>query len=152
MNQKVLVALTIIAIVLGVINLTLLFNPNLINIPFQSTPPDHSQKIPLEVWNIVINNSSDYYVIRVSVGLPDEVQTLFNCYIKVDYLTKNSTWKTITRNIGIVNYRQNPPVQENLRMDGDFLSEIPLRRGRGSIFIIYEGSNVKVEAYGYLKP
>lgn len=150
MNQKILVALTIIAIILGVLNMTLLLIPNLTNtLPFQSTPPDTAQKIPLEV-SYAIKNSSEYYVIRVHVSLPDEVQTLFNCYIQVDYLTKNDTWKTVSRNIGIVYYCQDPPINQNLRLDGDFMSDQNITHD--AYFQKYEESNIKVEAYGYLKP
>lgn len=151
MNQKVLVALTITAMILGVLNLTLLLIPYLQidTLPLQSTLPNASQKIPLKVSNIVIMVTSEYYVIRVTVSLPNEIHTLFDCYVQADYLTENNVWKTTTENIGIVNYDEY--IHPQLQLDADFNSgEPPIEPS--NYWQAYERANVKVEAYGYLKP
>jgi hypothetical protein len=146
MKQKVLVAIAIIALILGIINLILLL------VPPQSTPIDVAQKIPLTVTNIRITGGQDYlgvdrFVIQVTLNLPEEIPTLFNCSVQAEYLTVDDVWKSTSKNIGIVNYGdyENP----QLRLDTDFACEItPPSIGWQS----YDGNNLKVEAYGYLKP
>ena len=106
-------------------------------------------KNPLEISGIVIQDCNDYFVIRVTLSLPSETQTLYNCRIEVQYLTQTGTWKTSSKNIGIVNYELN--IHETLELDSDFKSGNPYLKPDG----YYHGDvepNIKVEAYGYLKP
>lgn len=146
MKQKVLVAIAIIALILGILNLIFLLVPPKSN-PL-STPPIRQ----LEVSDIKINGGQDIFgvdsvVIEVTVYLAGDVPTLFNCYVQADYLTIENVWKTTSKEIGIVNYSEN--VYPQLRLDTDFASEIALPSiGWQS----YSGINLKVEAYGYLKP
>jgi len=153
MNQKVLVALTITAIILGVLNLSLLLIPNIQNCisSSQSNLPVSGQKMPLE-FSMTINNVTEYYPIQVTVFLPDEIQTLFNCHIRIDYLTENNIWKTTSKDIGLVNYRDHD--QHSFTLDADFNSnQVPISADN-----YYQGvadpdqMNIKIEAYGYSKP
>ena len=145
MKQKVLVAIAIIALILGILNLILLL------VPPQPIPID-AQKIPIAVSNLKITGGQDYlgidrFVIQVTLNLPEEIPTLFNCSVKAEYLTVDDVWKTTSKNIGIVNYGDSKNPQ--LRLDTDFACEITLPSiGWQS----YDGNNLKVEAYGYLKP
>ena len=146
MNQKVLVAIAVIALILGILNLILLL------VPPQSNPMSTPPIRQLEVSGIKINGGQDIFgvdsvVIEVTVYLPDDAPTLFNCYVQADYFTVDNVWKTTSKEIGIVNYGQN--VYPQLRLDTEFASEITLP----SIgWQLYGGSNLKVEAYGYLEP
>ena len=146
MNQKVLVAIAVTALILGIINLIILL------VPLQSNQIDVAQKIPLEVANIKITGGQDYFgadrfVIEVILDLPDEIQTVFNCSVQADYLTVNDVWKNTSKNIGICNYGDYNYAQ--LRLDTDFAyEEEPPSQG----WLSYDGDNLKVEAYGYLKP
>ena len=153
MNQKVLVTLATSAIILGVVNLTLLLIPNLQNFtsPSQSTLPNTGQKIPLK-FTMTINNNTEYYPVQMTVYLPDEAQTLFNCHIKIDYLTQSNSWKTASKSIGLVNYGEYS--QQSLTLDADFDSgEVPISPDN-----YYQSVpdpsliNTNVEVYGYLKP
>ena len=146
MNPKVLVAIAVTALILGILNLILLLFPP------QSIPTDVAQKIPLTVSNIRITGGQDYlgtdrFVVDVTLNLPDEIPTLFNCTIQAEYLTVDNVWKTTSKNIGIVNYGDYGT--EQLRLDTDFAYEDePPSIG----WLLYDGANLKVEAYGYLKP
>jgi len=106
-------------------------------------------KNPLEISDIAIQDCHEYFAIRITLSLPSETQTLYNCYIEVKYLTQSDAWKTVSKNIGIVNYGEYKT--EVLQLDGDFKSSNPHLKPDG----YYHGGpepNVKVEAYGYLKP
>jgi hypothetical protein len=144
MNQKVLVALAVIALILGILNLIIIL------LPPQANPINIAQKIPLRVTNTcILQMSEDYYSFEVTVSLPDEVQTLFGCYIQADYLTENGSWKTTLKEFGIVNYHES--VTPQFHVDLDFAYEgYPLKSNMGRMS--YNGANLKVEAYGYLKP
>jgi hypothetical protein len=89
------------------------------------------------------------------VILPSEIPTLFNCHVKLDYLTENGVWKTTSKDIGIIDYKYSGDMRRvSLSLDSDFNS--------GGIVISRDGyyqgvdnpsqMNIKVEAYGYLKP
>ena len=146
MNQKVMVAIAVTALFLGIINLIILL------VPPQSNQIDMAQKIPLTVSNIRINGGQDYlgvdrFVVDVTLNLPDEIPTLYNCTVQADYLNVDNVWKTTSKNIGIVNYGDYGT--EQLRLDTDFAyEEEPPSIG----WLPYDGANLKVEAYGYLKP
>ena len=156
MNQKVLVALTIIAVVLGILNLTLLLIPNIQNYIFssQSTLPVAGQKMPLE-FGMTINNSSGYYPIQFVAILPYEIPTLFNCHVKLDYLTESGVWKTTSKDIGLVDCKYSGDMRKvSLTLDSDFDSGgVPISQDAYYQSVNNPSQmNIKVEAYGYLKP
>jgi hypothetical protein len=158
MDQRILAALTVTAIVLGVINLTLLLilNPQINTTLSESTLSNTAQEIPLEVQYIGIRNSSEYYVVQITASIPDEPLTLFNCVMQVDYLTESNTWKTTSDYLGIVDFHStvidhNVVIDRKVIIDSDFRYEpLPLRIT--NFTETYTGSNIKVEAYGYPKP
>lgn len=135
MNKKILAAILIVAIFL--VCLCLCFGV------FSNA------KKPLQVSNIAIKDCTDYFVIRIMVSLPSGIQTLYNCRIEVEYLTQNESWKTSSKNIGLVNYGDN--IQETFELDDDFKSGNPYLKPDGYFHGDAE-PNVKVEAYGYLQP
>ena len=157
MNQKVLVALTVFAIILGVLNLTLLLIPNILNsVSSQSTLPT-GQKTPLD-FTIAISKSADYYPVRFVAVLPSEISTLFNCHVKLDYLTESGVWKTTLKDVGIVDCNDSGDMRTvSLSLDSDFDSS-GLSGPYSSLvddpseLNIKNALNIKVEAYGYLKP
>ena len=138
MNKKLfigiaLIVVVVIAVVAFYLTTSLTSNP----------------KIPLGVGDIAIQELSDYYDVQVSVYLPYNYTTLFNCHIEVKYLTQNDIWKTVSKDIGILNYRDYK--EQPLQLDGDFKSGNPYLKQDGH----YHGDvepNIKVETYGYLKP
>jgi hypothetical protein len=135
MNQKVLVAIAITALILGILNLILLLAPP------QSNPLNLAQKIPLEGSNTVIKLTENYYAVRVTISLPIEVQTLFDCYVQAEYLTENGLLKTTTEKIGIVNYDEYVPPDLYLNLDFAY-EDAPLEPSIawGS----YDGNNISV--------
>jgi hypothetical protein len=150
-NQKILTVLAITATILGLINLSLFLIPYLpLGSPSsQSIIPNNSQKIQLKTANTAIKNITDSYAVRVYVYLPEEIETLFNCYVQADYLTENNVWKTAIENIGIVNYDDSLEIQ--FYIDRDFKSNSTYIGG-GIYFYGIDDPNLKIVAYGYLKP
>ena len=143
MNQKVLVAIAITALILGILNLVILL------LPPQSNPINVVQKVPLDVSNIGIRNSTDVYTIMMLVYLSDETPTLYDCYVQVEYLTVNDLWKTTSKNIGIINFEDR--VELHFNLDAEFAYESAPLEPQVS-WQRYDGDNIKVEAYGYLTP
>lgn len=74
-------------------------------------------------------------------------QTLFNCEIIIRYLATNGTWITMTEKAGIINTNEN--WQNRFALEY-FQPETEHETWGG--WNVNEGTNVKVEAYGYLKP
>ena len=143
MNQKVLVAIAVTALILGILNLVILL------LPPQSNPINAVQKVPLDISNIAIRNSTDVYSIMLQVYLTDETPTLYNCNVQVEYLTVDNTWKTLSKNIGIVNFEDN--VELTFNLDAEFAYEFaPL--DPMVPWLRYDGVNINAEAYGYLTP
>jgi len=135
MNKKSLIGILIFVIILSSLYLYFAVVSNL--------------KKPLEISGIALQDCHDYFAIRITLSLPSETQTLYNCHVEVAYLTQTDAWKTSSKNIGIVNYGGN--ILEALELDSDFKSGNPYLKPDGE----YHGDvepNVKVEAYGYLKP
>ena len=105
MNQKILAALSITAIILGVLNLALLLLLN----PQISTDLNLPQEIPLEsigidMQRVAPDNIIQFYRVSIYASIPDEPKTLYNCVFKMQYLTENDTWKTNTEYLGSVNF------------------------------------------------
>ena len=163
MNQKILAALSITAIILGVINLTLLFflNPQ-INEYFLNT----AQEIPLENINIEIQkvsgeNITQYYRVRIRASIHDESRTLYDCILKMDYLTESNTWKTNSEYFGALNLHSdtsssNVVITKSFNVDNDFNNDDENLKTSQAFLngyqLEYEGNNIRVEAYGYPKP
>ncbi len=108
---------------------------------------DH--KVSLTVTNMAIQVTGDYYLLRVSANLPYNSLTLFNCVMKVSYLTENNLWKTASENIGLVNYGQY--VEPHVKLDADFKIGDPTLE-HSNYYHSYDGANVEVEVYGYIEP
>ena len=106
-------------------------------------------QFPLRVSNIQILATQEFYVLRADVSLTNETHTLFNCYVKADYLTENNLWKTTSKNIGTVNYEDS--LLPLLFLDLDFKSGNPNLTPDTQFHYEVE-PNVKVEAYGYANP
>jgi len=138
MKRKILVGIVLIAVTI----LTLTFL-----ILTQSIPSD--PKIALEISNIAIKETSEYYIIKITISLPQNHTTLYNCRIEVKYLTESNVWKTTVKDIGIINYGDYKDF--TLRLDSDFKSGNPYLKPDDYFHGDVE-PNVKVEAYGYAKP
>ena len=152
-GKKTFVLAVAVSWILTLVTVLLISNfaPNIIQ-PFneQISESNSTQKTPLEVTNIVMKKGFDDYILRATVYLPDGISTLYNCYMEVDYLTENDSWKTVSKDIGIVNYEEN--IAPQLYLDSDFKSTNPYLETGGNAFHGDEEPNVRVEAYGFLKP
>jgi len=85
MNQKILIALTVTAIILGVLNLILLFVLSPEGRPLSVNTP---QDIPLTYKQVqirIIHESQIQVYVRAEVE--DNLKTLYDCEMKLDYLT-----------------------------------------------------------------
>ena len=106
-------------------------------------------KISMKITGMTIHVTGEYYVLRVDANLPDDITTLYNCIMEVDYLTENNVWKATSENIGIVNYGQY--VRPQVELDADFKigdpSLVPYAH-----YYQYDGTNVEVHVFGYAKP
>ena len=156
MNQKILVALTVIAIILGVLNLTLLFVLSPEGTPLSVNTP---QDIPINYHSIYIRNETTQYTINVRIEVDDIPQTLYDCVMKVDYLTESGTFRSVYEYLGIVNFHSATPdhdgdisLERNFIIYNDFENDNTNPRSGTSLPVNYYGNNIQVSAYGYLKP
>lgn len=111
-------------------------------------------RIPLD-YDLEIIKPSDYWDAKVTVRLQTNCSTLYNCHVELMYLTTNNEWKNslgwssvfgIVYNgeIGIVDYGETKTIYFRLE---NFKTNDTLTRWHE-----YADANIRVDAYGYLKP
>ena len=163
MNQKILAALSITAIILGVINLTLLFflNPQINEYLLNTAQEIPLENISIEIQKVSGENITQYYRVRIRASISDEPTTLYNCILKMDYLTESDTWKTNSEYLGTVNLHSDTPdnnvvIGNTFNVDNDFSNDDENLKASQAFLngylVEYEGNNIRVEAYGYPKP
>ncbi len=162
MNQKIFAVLVTIAIILGVVNLILLF---FWNSQIGKTSSNTAQEIPLnsvymEMQKVSGENITDYYRVRITASIPDEPLTMFNVVLEMNYLTESNTWKTLSEYHGIVNFHSltgnNVAIGNTFNMGNDFQNDdknLETNQAFLSGYLAqYAGNNIRVEAFGTLKP
>jgi len=156
MNQKILVALTVIAICLGILNLVLLFVLSPEGTPLSVNTP---QDIPLTYKQVQIRIIHESQIqVYVKAEVEDNLKTLYDCEMKLDYLTNDSIWKSDVQYLGTINFHTlKAETDDHVIIDEYFYLDSDFQYDENSIhlsnmFLFYSGNNIKVEAYGYLKP
>ncbi len=111
-------------------------------------------EIPIYVGSFIHeyanSDYSAYYAFEYTIGMQDVTHhtTLYNCTLKVEYLTNNGEWTTITKALGTQNFSGFVEI-DSLPMP-DFKLD-PDKSHSGNLWQT-EVQNIRVKAYGYEKP
>ena len=96
------------------------------------------------------NDNGTYCAFEYTIGMQDVTHhtTLYNCTLKVEYLTISGEWATVTKDLGTQDFSGFVEI-DSLRLP-DFKLD-PDKPHSGSLWQT-EAQNIRVKAYGYEKP
>jgi len=95
------------------------------------------------LYGVYIPNNHYREVDMILYNNNTHAMTLYNCRIEITYVTTSNINKTITHNLGIVEWKSfdiNIPLDDDFKSNGEMLG------------LIWVEHNVMVRAYGYTKP
>lgn len=124
-------------------------------------------KIPLE-WSLSYytspysySNPTNRWKMEITVYLPINHTTLYNCHIGVRYFTQSNIWKTaISQDFGMLNYQDER--RFTIYLDADFKNSSTyyyhnsltfwFNQTVNAIDIATQEPNFQADIYGFLKP
>lgn len=96
------------------------------------------------------NNGESYCAFEYTIGVQDMTHhtTLYNCTLKVEYLTVSGEWRTITKDLGTQDFSSLVEIESlplpDFKLDRD-------KPHSGNLWQT-EPQSVRIKAYGYEKP
>jgi len=106
-------------------------------------------KINLLTSDIAVKQNTSSYTVKISAKIPYDEPYLYDCIIKIKYLTTSNTWKTASYDFGLMmhdDYRT-----AYITLDNDFKSGNPYLKNDGYFHGDVEPNIQIVEAYGFRK-